>query len=970
MSVLPASAQRTMLTLGLTAAFGFCLAAVFPSGVVAQDYIPATRAFDAPGCSTSDLSNDIDLARSNPEWKAINPLDSFDHPFPQDQPTILEGWVLNPPPLHSWDQSSNEVAEEDIPWNHYTHDYTFKVVPDPNYQYLLSSWLRDPGVIAPDINSPAACASLGWTWVQSTCYSKAPEICPDGTLTTTCHHTDMEVEWENGSVMKVNDDDNRFWGAAPEFVWPAIGDRVWVEGRWIFDCGHPSSDDMEHVKFSTEIHPPRALVTLRLNHTALAASPSASLFPASWLPVTGEPIINPIDGTPIGDPTRVPVTEADIFVSGNGGGANDICSLIPAPPGALLAPCLTHTGPVIPVNDRNYVFDIYPPGTDYTTVTSNGNFTVTLPVPDAFLQWRMVDRSDQLPAHTCGIDPCVSSESPVPNFCPIDDSTPPPPQDQSATPSYCPDPPQHPTRLRVILPFHTRGAHYLAKSILLGWDDVPAPPATPAVRTFRVTMHAFSVLKNGETFPLHGDWRVLAGVGGEWRYVSGLTPADSTSDCNHHGLVTENSLTGNSDEDCYRFDGSPWIVSVQQGQPIHISVGGFESDDVDSDFCRNYTGCDFDFESYVTLGRANDDRVGTYEFDLQPPASLDDYVSGYTPPLPFVTQNTGDGCRLPPPLTCDELQYGVEFRAREIAAPIVDPSFPLGVGDPHFALGPHLGNYISSTTPITLTAAHRDYQGFQYRFKRQGYLPPTYYVTGPPELMAVHWTSVNLPVSSQSVSVYLNFNSPSDGRYELQYSEETGGHELEPRHYDVFTLDNTPPIATITQPIATTYVHSTTLMLNYSVDDGSGSGVQSVVPTMDGKLTLADGTGLSSGQTINLLTELILGSHTLSIRSTDNVSNSGVTAMTFSIIVTPDSIKDDVRQFLQNGAIKRPALAILLLATLNAAARQQQNGHCAAARALYNAFIHELQAQSGRAVDAAAVAIMIGDAQYLIAHCP
>src|SRR5882762_3595096 len=123
-------------------------------------YIPATAAFDSPGCSTSDLGNDIDLARSNPEWKAINPLSTRANPFPGDQPTILEGFVLHPPVLHSWDQSSAEVAEEDIPWNHYTHDYTFKVVPDPNYQQLLSSWVRFPGVLVPGLD-PGLCRFFG-----------------------------------------------------------------------------------------------------------------------------------------------------------------------------------------------------------------------------------------------------------------------------------------------------------------------------------------------------------------------------------------------------------------------------------------------------------------------------------------------------------------------------------------------------------------------------------------------------------------------------------------------------------------------------------------------------------------------------------------------------------------------------------------------------------------------------------------
>jgi hypothetical protein len=59
-----------------------------------------------------------------------------------------------------------------------------------------------------------------------------------------------------------------------------------------------------------------------------------------------------------------------------------------------------------------------------------------------------------------------------------------------------------------------------------------------------------------------------------------------------------------------------------------------------------------------------------------------------------------------------------------------------------------------------------------------------------------------------------------------------------------------------------------------------------------------------------------------------------------------------------------------LLAKLNAATNARAAGNCALANNTYQAFINELNAQSGNRVDAAAAAIMIGDAQYLMAHCP
>jgi len=226
----------------------------------------------------------------------------------------------------------------------------------------------------------------------------------------------------------------------------------------------------------------------------------------------------------------------------------------------------------------------------------------------------------------------------------------------------------------------------------------------------------------------------------------------------------------------------------------------------------------------------------------------------------------------------------------------------------------------------------------------------------------VYWTHVDLPVGSQSVPVFLN---GTDGSNLLQFSAQSIANLLEPRHTETLVLDNTPPVITIIQPQATTFTHSDTLTLNYSETDGNGSGVGSVTATMDGATTLPGGVGLQSGQAIRLLKELNLGTHTFLVSATDNVNNSS--AVSFNIVVTAASIIDDVGQFLQDGAIKNSGLANSLLAKLNAA---QGRGDCSKAAHNYEAFIHELQAQSGKGVDADAAAIMIADAEYLITHCP
>src|SRR6185295_9516589 len=133
----------------------------------------------------------------------------------------------------------------------------------------------------------------------------------------------------------------------------------------------------------------------------------------------------------------------------------------------------------------------------------------------------------------------------------------------------------------------------------------------------------------------------------------------------------------------------------------------------------------------------------------------------------------------------------------------------------------------------------------------------------------------------------------------------------------ILTLDNTAPVGTINRPVATQYVHNGSLTLDYSVSDGAGAGLATVIVKMDGATTLPDGHGLQSGgPAINLLTEMTVGTHSFSVTATDNLSNTGTTSVTFEIIVTAESIKDDVNQFFQSGGIKNKEQANSLLAKL------------------------------------------------------
>lgn len=86
----------------------------------------------------------------------------------------------------------SKVTHEDYPFDHESHDWNVEVALDDNYKRLSSTANEQRGG----------------------------------------KHL-IEIEWEMKSY--------------PREFWPIIGDRAWMLGRWVFDCGHPP--------YRTELHP-------------------------------------------------------------------------------------------------------------------------------------------------------------------------------------------------------------------------------------------------------------------------------------------------------------------------------------------------------------------------------------------------------------------------------------------------------------------------------------------------------------------------------------------------------------------------------------------------------------------------------------------------------------------------------------------------------------------------------------------
>jgi len=260
-------------------------------------------------------------------------------------------------------------------------------------------------------------------------------------------------------------------------------------------------------------------------------------------------------------------------------------------------------------------------------------------------------------------------------------------------------------------------------------------------------------------------------------------------------------------------------------------------------------------------------------------------------------------------------------------------------------------NYVTSQTTISLTANQNpvaiQYGNTQifYRFFQAGSTPPSF-------------STYSTPFSI----------SGNDGVYQVDYYTVDALNNVESTQSQNLSLDNSGPIITITNPQSIQYVHSSSLILSYNTNDGSGSGLNNFTPKMDGATTLS-GHGLQSGQSINLLTELSLDMHTFSIEAVDNLGNSRTSSVIFAIVSTPDSIRNDVTQFFASGDISKAGEENALLKMLDGASMTLSKSDCTAANKIYTAFINQLKAQSGKSVSPSAALIMIADAQYVISHC-
>ncbi|WNR42939.1 OmpL47-type beta-barrel domain-containing protein [Paenibacillus roseipurpureus] len=193
------------------------------------------------------------------------------------------------------------------------------------------------------------------------------------------------------------------------------------------------------------------------------------------------------------------------------------------------------------------------------------------------------------------------------------------------------------------------------------------------------------------------------------------------------------------------------------------------------------------------------------------------------------------------------------------------------------------------------------------------------------------------------------FQVSQDGSYTIQYrSKDKAGNEESVKTI-LFDLDATAPVIAVGIPTeGGRYRDSETLTLQFSVTESGGSGLATGTTT-----ATLDGRSVQNGQSIDL-TGLSLGNHTLIVSSSDEAGNVNTVTITFMVYADRNSLIELINRLSNSGAIDSKGIANSLLAKIKAGS--------------YNDLIAELQSQSGKHINANAVALLIRGAQYVLSQ--
>jgi uncharacterized protein (TIGR03437 family) len=316
-------------------------------------------------------------------------------------------------------------------------------------------------------------------------------------------------------------------------VWanPTVGDRVFVVGRWILDAGHPDNGD------NTEIHPPRLMATIRQRPAALPGSGARA-------------------------------TQVDIYVSGHGGGANQI-----DPPG--LSELLDQEG-----YGGGRIADALDPANQQLYYQAGPAAPLVAGLAGQLVQ-QMSGQPLTGPLHPAAGPSAFPWGAPGAEEMPINDmdydfdvALPPPHAGATAVRMQSITHPQHstavneavsytgsrnglPTTAHVHLPYLGADNGIYARTLLFGWDQPSAPG-----NHFRVQITGIQVTDDS------GTWHLWADVSGQWTYLSGMAP----------------DLLNTQNGQAISIPGASYDVYAQDSDTIRVFAQGYRAACLDSLF--------------------------------------------------------------------------------------------------------------------------------------------------------------------------------------------------------------------------------------------------------------------------------------------------------------------------------------------------------------------------------------------------
>jgi hypothetical protein len=173
-----------------------------------------------------------------------------------------------------------------------------------------------------------------------------------------------------------------------------------------------------------------------------------------------------------------------------------------------------------------------------------------------------------------------------------------------------------------------------------------------------------------------------------------------------------------------------------------------------------------------------------------------------------------------------------------------------------------------------------------------------------------------------------------------------------------FALDTTAPVIRITEPQGRDYEHDGMLTPSVVASDATAG--------LDGAVRVyLDGAPISATEPIDLF-NLALGNHTVRVEATDLAGNVGSAEVTFRVIATIRSTIADAQRMRRMGWIASDAMLHSLVVKLEAAQAAVDRGQPDVAIHNMESFIHEVEAQTGKALTVQGAEHLLHDAEWVI----